>query len=79
MAKRVQGEKGEERIVAKSKPTLTLVTHASKCPGILRAPCHPDWKSTGRLAERENTIKMKRRVLKCGKKMQCLTRVRGDS
>ena len=50
MAKRMQEEK-EERIVAKSKPTLNLVSHAatssstaqspiaSKSPGILRAIC----------------------------------------
>ena len=47
--------------MAKSKPTLNLVTHAatssstvqspiaSKSLGILRAPCQFDWKSTGRL------------------------------
>ena len=50
MAKRMQEVKGEERIVAKSKPTLNLVSHAatssssvnspiaSRCPGILKAP-----------------------------------------
>ena len=65
MAKRMQEEKGEERIVAKSKPTLNLVSHAatssstvqspiaSKSPGILRAPCQPHWKSAGRLVARE--------------------------
>ena len=61
MAKRMQEEKGEERIVAVSKPTLNLVTHAatvqspiaSKSPGIFKAPCHRDWKSTGRPVARE--------------------------
>ena len=66
MAKRMQEKKGEERIVAKSKPTLNLASHAairsstvqspfaSKCPRILWAPCHPDLKSAGRLAAREH-------------------------
>ena len=52
--------------MANSKPTLNLVSHAatsssteqspiaSKSPGILRAPCQPDWKSTGRLVAREH-------------------------
>ena len=65
MAKRMQEEKGEERIVAKSKPTLNLVSHAatnsstvqspitSKSPGILRAPCQPHGKSAGRPVARE--------------------------
>ena len=65
MAKRMQ-EEGEEKIVAKSKPTLNLASLAStssstvqrpiasKSPGILRAPCHPDWKSTGRPVAREH-------------------------
>ena len=51
MAKRMQEQEGEERIVAKSKPTLNLVTHAatssstvqnpiaSQSPGILKAFC----------------------------------------
>ena len=50
MSKRMQQGTGEERIVAKSKPTLNLVSHsaassstrpsssASNCPGTLRAP-----------------------------------------
>ena len=66
MAKRMQEEKEEERIVAKSKPTLNLVSHAatsaspvqspnaSKSAGILRAPCQPDWNSTGRPVAREH-------------------------
>ena len=66
MAKRIQEEKGEGRIVAKSKPTLKLVSHAatssstvqspiaSKSLGTLRAPCHPDWKRTGKLVAREH-------------------------
>ena len=57
---------GEERIVAKSKPTLNLASHAatsssvvqspiaSKSPGILTAPCQSDWRSTGRLVAREH-------------------------
>ena len=65
MAKRMQEEQGEERIVAKSKPTLNLISPtatssstvqspiASKSPGTLRAPCQHDWKSTGKLAARE--------------------------
>ena len=59
MTKWMQEEKGEERTVAKSKPTLNLVSHgatssstvqspiASKSPRTLRAPCQQDWKSTG--------------------------------
>ena len=58
-------KKREERIVAKSKPTLNLVSHAatnsstvqspiaSKSPGTLRALCQQDWKSTGKLVARE--------------------------
>ena len=65
MAKRMQEEKGEERIVTKSKPTLNLVSHAatssstvqspiaSKSPGILKTRCREDWSSTRRLAARE--------------------------
>ena len=65
MAKRMQEERGEERIVAKSKPTLNLVSLAatssstvqnpiaSKSPEILRAPCQPDLSSTGKLEARE--------------------------
>ena len=63
MSNRVQ--KGEGRIVAKSKPTLNLASLlstnsstvqspiASKSAGILRAPCQNDWTSTGRLGARE--------------------------
>ena len=66
IAKRMQEERGEERIVAKSKPTLNLVTHAatssstvpsptaSKSPWGLRRPCQSDWKSTGRPVAREH-------------------------
>ena len=65
MAKRMQEEKGEERSVAKSKPTLNLVSHAAtssstvqspiatKSLGTLRAPCQQDWKSTGKPVARE--------------------------
>ena len=63
----MQDEKGEDRIVAKLKPTLNLVTDAatsssivqrpiaSKIPGILRAPCQTDWKITGRPGAREQS------------------------
>ena len=56
MAKRIQEEKGEERIVAKSKQTtINLISCCDKffdsakssCvekSGILREPCQPDWK-----------------------------------
>ena len=58
-------EKGEKRIVATSKPTLNLVSHAatgsstvqspiaSKRPGTVRALCRQDWRSTGKLVARE--------------------------
>ena len=57
MAKRMQ-EQEEERIVAKSKPTMNLVSlvstnsstvqnpTASKSPEILTAPCRKDWSNT---------------------------------
>ena len=59
MAKRMQ-EQEEERIVAKSKPTMNLVSlvsrnsstvqnpTASKSPEILTAPCRKDWSNTGK-------------------------------
>ena len=65
MAKRIQEQKGEEKIVAKSKPTLNLASLVSansstvqspitsKSPEILKAPCQNDWTSTGRLGARE--------------------------
>ena len=65
MAKNMQEQKGKERIVAKSKPTLNLASlvstnsstvqspNASKNLGILKAPCQNDWTSTGRLGARE--------------------------
>ena len=37
-AKRMQEEKGEERIVAKSKPTLNLVTHAATSSSTVPSP-----------------------------------------
>ena len=86
MAKRMQEEKREERIVAKSKPTLNLASHAetscsivqspfaSRSPEILRAPCQTDWTSTVGLLLREHTIKTQLRVLKCGKKMRFCAR-----
>ena len=61
MAKRMQEQKGEDRIVAKSKPTtmnlaVTVPTTSStvqnpapsKSPGILKALCRTDWSSTGK-------------------------------
>ena len=61
MGKRMQEQEGDNRIVAKSKPTtmnlaFTVSTSswtvqkpiASKSPGILRAPCRTDWSSTGK-------------------------------
>ena len=41
--------------MAKSKTDVEPVQSpiASKGPGLLRAPCQPDWKSTGRLVARE--------------------------
>ena len=65
MAKRIQEQKGEERIVGKSKPTLNLASLvsanssavqspiASKSKEILKAPCQHDWARTGRLGARE--------------------------
>ena len=91
MAKRMQEEKGEERIVAKSKPTLNLVTHAATSSLAVQSPIasKKSGDTQGTLStligkvqgdvKRENTIKTQRRVLKCGKEMQCWTRVRGDS
>ena len=66
MTKRMQEEKGEERIVTKSRTTLNLTVtvstsssseqnpNASKSPWTLRWPCQSDWKSTGRLVAREH-------------------------
>ena len=65
MAKRTQEQEGEERIVAKSKPTMNLAftvstssstvknTIASKSPGELGAPCQNDWRSTRKPEARE--------------------------
>ena len=65
MAKRMQEQEGEDRIVAKSKPTMNLAFTvstssstvqnpiASKRPGTLKALCRKDWKSTGELVARE--------------------------
>ena len=86
----MQEEQGEERIVAKSKPTLTLVTHAatssstvqspraSKSREIRRAPCQPDWKSTGKPVARDPNPDAASSS-QVWQKMQCWTRVRGDS
>ena len=62
MAKRMQEQEGENRIVAKSKPTMMNLAFAvstssstvqnpvaSKSLGILKAPCRADWSCTGTL------------------------------
>ena len=58
-------QEGEDRIVAKSKPTMNLAFTvstssstvqnpvASKILGILKAPCRKDWSSTGKPDARE--------------------------
>ena len=82
MAKRMQEQEGENKIVAKSKPTtmnlaVSVSTSsstvqnpiASKSPGILKANFRKDWLSTGKLDAKEQTIKTQRRVLRDGKKM----------
>ena len=38
LAKRIQEEKGEERIVATSKPTLNLVSHAATSSSTVQSP-----------------------------------------
>ena len=65
MAKRMQEQEGEDRIVAKSKPTMNLAFTvstssltvqnpvASKSPGILKAPCRTYWSSTRKPDARE--------------------------
>ena len=65
IAKRMQEEKREERIVAKSKPTLNLILHAatssstvqsptaSPSPDTLRTPCQHVKKSTRKPVARE--------------------------
>ena len=75
MAKRMQEEKGEEIIVAKSKPTtMNLVVSvstssstvqdpvASKRPGILKAPSRTDWSCTGKLGAKEYKRRNRRRL-----------------
>ena len=69
MAKRIQEQKGEEKIVAKSKPALNLASLVSansstvqspitsKSPETLKAPCQNDWTSTGRRGAREFVAK----------------------
>ena len=67
MAKRMQEQEGEDRIVAKSKPTtmnLAFVVStssstvqnpvASKRPGIRKAPCRTDGSSTGKPDAKEH-------------------------
>ena len=65
MAKRMQEQEEENRIVDKSKPTMNLVSLvstsfstvqspiASKSPGILKALCRTDWSNTGKLDARD--------------------------
>ena len=61
MAKRMPEQEGDNRIVAKSKPTtmnlaVSVSTSsstvnspiASKSPGVLKAPCRTEWSSTGK-------------------------------
>ena len=67
MAKRMQEQKGDNRIVAKSKPTtMNLAVSvwtssstlnspiASKSPGILKALCRTDGSSSGKLEARNS-------------------------
>ena len=80
MSKRMQEQEGEERIVAKSKPTLNLVTHvatssstvqnpiASQSPGILKAFCLKMIRQVQGDLEQEYSIKTEHRVLKAGKR-----------
>ena len=75
---------------ASLKPTLNLVAAsetsssnvqspiASKSPGVLRAPCHPDWQSTGRLVAIEHNQDAASSS-QVWQKMQKEMRVRGDS
>ena len=90
MEKRMQEQEGEERIVAKSKPTMNLVSlvstsssnvqHpiASKSLEMLKAPCQNDWTSTGRLEAREFNHDAASSSQGC-QKMQFWMQVRGDS
>ena len=67
MAKRMQEQEEEDRIVAKSKPmamnltstdstSSSFVNHpiASKSPGILKGLCRRGWPSSGKLVAREH-------------------------
>ena len=67
MAKRMEEQKGDNRIVSKSKPTtvnlaVSVSTSsstvnspvASKSPGVLRAPCRTDWSSSVKLNARNS-------------------------
>ena len=67
MAKRMQEQQGEERIVAKSKPTMNLAFTVStssstvqnpiastKSPEMLKAPCRKDWSNTVKLEAEEH-------------------------
>ena len=66
MAKRMQDQKGDNWIVAKSKPTTMNLSFsvsttssavnspiASKSREILKAPCRTDWSNTGKLDARD--------------------------
>ena len=52
MAKVMQEQEGDNRIVARSKPTTmnlaVSVSTSSKSPGILKASCRTDWSSSGK-------------------------------
>ena len=48
MAKRMQEQEGDNRIVAKSKPTMNLAFSVSTS-----APCRTGWSSTGKLDARD--------------------------
>ena len=64
MAKRMQEQEREERIVAKSKPTTmnlavsvstsSSAVNAPESPGILKASCRTDWSSSGKLDARNS-------------------------
>ena len=79
MAKRMQEQEGEDRIVAKSKPTtMNVAFTVSTCSSTVQKPVES--KSPGVLVEQigqvqgnltqEIAITTQRRVLKDGKKMQ---------
>ena len=89
IAKRMQEQKGDNRIVAKSKPTMNLAVSvstssstvnspiASKSPGILKALCRTDGQVQGNLTQ-EIPITTQRRVLKDCKTVLYWTEVQGN-